>query len=466
MTNPLLQRVSVPGGRPIPDAATGETIGHAAEHGVPELEAMVVKGLSAQKGWAALSPPRRGELLHEAATRVEQHAEELADAVAREQGKPLNGIGARMEVSAVQAWLRANGDLWVEPQLLVDDAENRSELIYKPVGLVGAIGPWNWPLMIMVWQIAPALKMGNAVIVKPSEYTPLSVQALVSVLNEVLPEGVLQVVSGGRAVGAALAAHPAVGKIMFTGSTRTGKAIVEASAQNLTRLTLELGGNDAGIVLPGTDVARHIDAIFWGAFLNTGQTCAALKRLYVHESQYEEVVAALAEKARTTPMGHGVDERSLLGPLQNPAQFRIVQELVDDARARGRRIVAGGKPAPELGPTFFQATIVADAEDGDRLVDEEQFGPALPVIRYTSLEEAVASANRLDAALGASVWSDDPEQARELALRLEAGTVWVNKHGGIHPLVPFGGIKGSGYGLEFGIEGLKAAGVPVVITTR
>jgi len=466
VTNALLQRVSVDGGRPIPDAATGEVIGHAVEHTVADLEAMIARAREAQRAWAARPAAERAALLHAAAGRVAEVEAELADAVSREQGKPLNGIGARVEVGAVQGWFHANADLDLPAEVLVDDAENHSELIYKPVGLVGAIGPWNWPLMIMAWQVAPALKMGNAVIVKPSEYTPLSVQALVSVLNEALPEGVLQVVSGGREVGAALSAHPAFGKIMFTGSTKTGKAIVEASAQHLPRLTLELGGNDAGIFLPGTDVAKHAESLFWGAFINTGQTCAALKRLYVHESQYEEVVAALAERAASAPMGHGVDERNVLGPLQNPMQFGIVQRLVDDARARGRRIVTGGEPATELGPNFFRATIVADAEDGDPLVDEEQFGPALPIIRYTDLEDAIASANRLDAALGASVWSDDPAAAREVALRLEAGTVWINKHGGIHPMVPFGGIKGSGYGLEFGVEGLKATSVPVVITSR
>jgi len=466
MPNQLIDRISVPGGRPIPDAATGEVIGYAAEHTIGDLEEMIVRGLDAQKRWAVRTPAERAALLHEAAARIAANQDQLADAVSREQGKPLSGPGARVEVAACQTWLHTNADLEVTPEVLVDDADSHSELIYKPVGLVGAIGPWNWPLMITVWQIAPALKMGNAVIVKPSEYTPLCVQALVSVLNEVLPEGVLQVISAGREVGAALAEHPSVGKVMFTGSTATGQAIIQASAKNLARLTLELGGNDAGIVLPGTDIERHADDLFWGAFINTGQTCAALKRLYVHESQYEEVVTVLAQKAEAAPMGPGVDERNLLGPLQNPRQLDIVTRLVQDSRARGRRIVTGGAPAPELGANFFRATIVADAEDGDALVDEEQFGPVLPIIKYARVEDAVHAANRLDAALGASVWSDDPDTAREVALRLEAGTVWINKHGQIHPLVPFGGIKGSGYGLEFGIEGLKATATPVVLTTR
>ena len=466
MAEALLSRVSVEGGRAIPDAATGEIIGHAPEHTVEDLERAIKVAQAAQPKWAALSSAERGALLHQAADRIGEYAEELAAIVSKEQGKPLSGPGARLEVGGCQGWLHTNADLEIEPEVLVDDAENYSELIYKPVGLVGAIGPWNWPMMIMVWQVAPALKMGNAVVVKPSEYTPLSVLALVEVMNEVLPAGVLQVVTGGREVGAALAAHEAFGKIMFTGSTKTGRAIIEASSNNLARLTLELGGNDAGIILPGTDVSKLTEGLFWGAFINTGQTCAALKRLYVHEDQYEEVVANLAEYAKNAPMGVGLDETNVLGPLQNQMQFTIVNDLVEDARARGRRIVTGGAPAPELGPNFYQATIIADAVDGDPIVDQEQFGPALPIIKYSKLEDAIASANRLDAALGASVWGDDPAETRRVALQLEAGTVWINKHGGIHPMVPFGGTKGSGYGLEFGVEGLKAVGVPMVITSR
>jgi len=198
MAETLLSRVSVDGGRAIPDAATGEIIGHAPEHTVADLERAIEAAQAAQPAWAAKTSKERGEILHAAATKIQEYAEELATIVSREQGKPLSGPGARLEVGGVQGWLHTNADLEIEPQVLIDDAENYSELIYKPVGLVGAIGPWNWPMMITIWQIAPSLKMGNAVIVKPSEYTPLSVLTLIEVLNEVLPAGVLQVVSGGR----------------------------------------------------------------------------------------------------------------------------------------------------------------------------------------------------------------------------------------------------------------------------
>ncbi|WP_298746244.1 aldehyde dehydrogenase family protein [uncultured Serinicoccus sp.] len=460
----LLDRVSVQDGRAIHDPATGDLIGHTAECTAEDLDRAVAAARAAQPAWAARGYEGRRERLMRAAELVEENSEALARLLSREQGKPLNGPNARFEVGACVAWLRATASLELAPEVVVDEPDNHSELHYRPAGVVGAIGPWNWPMMITVWQVAPALTVGDTVVVKPSEYTPLSVQALVAVLAEALPEDVLHVIPGGRDIGAGMAEHPGIDKIMFTGSTATGKAIARSSADNLTRLTLELGGNDAGIVLPGTDIAAHAEDLFWGAFLNTGQTCAALKRLYVHDSQYDEVVDALARLATATPMGNGLDEENLLGPLQNQQQFDIVARLVEDARASGARIVTGGEPATDLGELFYPVTIVADVTDGTAIVDEEQFGPALPVIRYSDLDDAIAAANGLDAALGASVWSDDPEAAQQTALRLEAGSIWINKHGGIHPMVPFGGIKGSGYGLEFGVEGLKSVAVPVVLT--
>ncbi len=462
----LLSRVSAPegSGRDILDAATGEVIGRAPVHTIADLDAAVEKARIAQPGWNALGHEKRSTILNAMADRIEANSEALAHLLSREQGKPLNGPNARFEVGACSAWLRATAATPLETEVVVDDGETHAELVYKPVGVVGAIGPWNWPLMIGIWQIAPALRMGNAVVVKPSEFTPLSVLAMVSILNEELPEGVLSAVSGDREVGARLASHPDVDKVMFTGSTATGRKIIEASAGNLARLTLELGGNDAGIVLPGSDPAAIAEGLFWGAFINTGQTCAALKRLYVHDSIYDAVIDALAGVAKNMPMGNGLDENNVLGPLQNKKQFDIVSRLVEDAKERGGRVVTGGQPATELGELFYPVTIVADLNDGDPLVDEEQFGPALPVIKYSDVEDAVASANGLEAGLGASVWGPDAKAAREIAARLEAGTVWINSHGGVHPMMPFGGVKGSGYGLEFGVEGLKSVAVPQVIS--
>ncbi|MDQ0708933.1 acyl-CoA reductase-like NAD-dependent aldehyde dehydrogenase [Arthrobacter woluwensis] len=448
------------GGREIRDVATGEVIGRAPVEGVEDLEAAIARATAAQPAWAALGHEERSRLLHAAADAVEAHGEALARLLSREQGKPLDGPNARFEVGACSAWLRAAADTVLEPQVLVDDESGRAELHYRALGLVAAIGPWNWPLMIAVWQFAPALRMGNAVIVKPSEYTPLSVLALVHVVNSVLPAGVLEAISGDREVSAALAEHPAISKVMFTGSTKTGSSIIRSSADTIKRLTLELGGNDAGIVLDDVDPAAIAEDLFWGAFINTGQTCAALKRLYVHSSVHDAVVRELAAVAARTPMGPGLEEGNLLGPVQNEAQFRIVQRLVDSAKAAGATLATGGTP---LGGTFFPITIVTDIADDADLVQEEQFGPALPVIRFDDVEDAIAMANAASVGLGASVWSSDRDRALELASRLQAGTVWVNSHGGLHPMVPFGGVKQSGYGLEFGVEGLKAVAASQVI---
>ncbi|MEV8273063.1 aldehyde dehydrogenase family protein [Microbacterium sp. NPDC077184] len=465
-TTSLLDRIGVgeAEGRAIPDAATRETIGYAPVHSVDDLERAIDAARAAQPAWAALGHAERSRILHAISDDLEANAEELAQLLSREQGKPLDGPNARFEVGACAVWTRNAADTALEPEVVFEAGTARSEVHYDALGVVGAIGPWNWPMMITVWQIAPSLRMGNTVIVKPSSYTPLSVLALVEIYNRHLPEGVLTVVSGDRTVGSALASHPGIDKVMFTGSTAAGRLIVESSARNLARLTLELGGNDPGIVLPGTDVAAIAENLFWGCFINTGQTCAALKRLYVHDSVYDEVVQTLADMARSMPMGRGLDDGNVLGPLQNQGQFDIVKDLVDDARSRGARIVAGGEPASELGPLFYRTTVVADIEDGARLVDEEQFGPAIPVIRYTDVDDAVRRANASEQGLGASVWSNDVAAAVEVAKRVQAGTVWINQHGALNPNVPFGGTKQSGYGQEFGVAGLKAVAAPKVIS--
>ncbi|PRB07681.1 aldehyde dehydrogenase family protein [Microbacterium sp. MYb64] len=462
----LLDRIQAPegSGRDIPDAATREIIGRAPVQTVSDLDEAIARAKAAQPAWEALGHAKRSELLLAAADALDANAEALALLLSREQGKPLNGPNARFELGACSAWLRTNATTVLEPEVLVDDENLHAELVYKPAGVVGAIGPWNWPLMITIWQIGPSLRMGNTVVAKPSEYTPLSVLAMLSVMNEVLPADVLIGISGDREVGARIASHPDVDKIMFTGSTATGRKIIESSAGNLARLTLELGGNDAGIVLPGTDPAAIAEDLFWGAFINTGQTCAAMKRLYVHDSLYDQVVDALAGIAANVPIGNGLDENNVLGPLQNKQQFDIVSRLVEDARARGARIMTGGEAAPELGELFYRPTIVADIDNDAALVQEEQFGPALPIIRYSDVDEAFALANAVDVGLGASVWSSDPEAAREAASRMQSGTVWINSHGGLHPMVPFGGVKSSGYGLEFGVAGLKSVAVPQVVS--
>lgn len=459
----LLNSVTDSSGREILDPATGETVGRVADRSVQDLDQTIARARAAQPAWAARTDEDRVALLLAAADAVEAAAEPLAQLLSREQGKPLNGPNARFEVGACAGWLRATAATSLPGGVVVDDEETHAELHYRPLGVVGAVGPWNWPMMITVWQVAPSLRMGNTVVVKPSEYTPLSVLALAEVLNTVLPEDVLTVVPGGGDLGARLSEHPDVDKLMFTGSTKTGQAIIKGSADSVKRLTLELGGNDAGIVLPDVDPTAIAEGLFWGAFINTGQTCAALKRLYVHTDVYDQVVAALADVARAMPMGRGLDENNVLGPLQNKAQYDIVARLVESAKDAGAKIVVGGDPDTNAPGYFYPATLVADIDNNNPLVAEEQFGPALPIVRYTDIDEAIALANGLDVGLGASVWSADRDGAAAVAARLQAGTVWINSHGGVHPMIPFGGHKKSGYGLEFGTEGLKSVSAPQVI---
>ncbi len=451
------------GGTEIYDPATGELVGRVAQKTGEDLYAAVASAKAAQPGWDKLGHEERKRLLNAAADNIEANAEALAELLSREQGKPLNGPNARFEVGGAASWLRAATVYEVEPEVVVDDGDTYATKHYRALGVVGAIGPWNWPMMISIWQLAPSLRMGNTVVMKPSEYTPLSVLALVHILNEVLPADVLQVVAGGREVGEKLSGHPDIAKIMFTGSTRTGKAIIRSSADTVKRLTMELGGNDAGIVLEDADPKAIAQDLFWGAFINTGQTCAALKRLYVPESIYDEVCTELTAVAKAMPMGVGLDENNVLGPLQNKAQYDIVADLVADAVNSGATVLLGANPDDQAPGYFYPTTLITDIAPDNRLVTEEQFGPALPIIKVKNSEEAVELANSLDVGLGASVWSSDRAKALEVAAQIESGTVWINSHGTIDPRIPFGGAKQSGYGLEFGLDGLKALAQPQII---
>ncbi|MGJ9373454.1 aldehyde dehydrogenase family protein [Nesterenkonia sp. CF4.4] len=462
-TTTLLEEITTSEGQEIHDPATGELIGHAPRTSAADLDDAVARALRAQPAWAAAGHPERQAALNAAADAIEAHAEELAQLLSREQGKPLNGPNARFEVGACVAWLRTAASIAVEPEVLLDDESGHAELHYRPLGVVGAIGPWNWPMMISIWQIAPSLRMGNTVVVKPSEYTPLSVLALVKVLNSALPADVLIAVPGDGSLGRQLTEHSDIAKIMFTGSVTTGKAIIKTAADTMKRMTMELGGNDAGIVLDDADPQAIAEDLFWGAFINTGQTCAALKRLYVPDAIYDEVCRALTEVAAKMPMGIGLEEQNVLGPLQNAKQRDIVAGLVDAAKDAGARVLIGADPDVEAPGFFYPTTLVADIDPQNPLVIEEQFGPALPIIRYSDLEQAIEWANGLEVGLGSSVWSSDPDRATEVAARLQAGTTWINKHGAIDPRVPFGGAKQSGFGLEFGLQGLKEVAQPHVI---
>ena len=462
----LLREITDPNGREVFDPATGALIGKAPVATEQDLEDAIVRAEAAQKSWAARPLAERNELLVKAAAAIEAAAEPLAELLSREQGKPLNGPNARFEVGACSAWFGATASFELPDEVLVDDDTQKSILRYDPIGVVAAINPWNWPMMIAVWQWAPSLKMGNTVVTKPATSTTLSVLALAHVVNSVLPEDVLIAVPASGRIASKLAGDPRIGKVMFTGSTEVGKTIAREAADSVARVTLELGGNDAGIVLDDADPQKIAEGVFWGAFINTGQTCAALKRLYVPASLYDEVVDAVAKVAEAMPMGVGLEEQNVLGPLQNKEQFDIVARLVDAARESGARIVTGGDPDADQPGFFYPSTIVADIDNSSPLVQEEQFGPALPIIKYDDLDQAIEWANDLEVGLGSSVWSSNPDRALEVAARLVAGTTWVNTHGALHPAVPFGGAKQSGYGVEFGVDGLKQVSQPHVISIQ
>ncbi len=433
--------------------ATGALIGTAPNATSDDLDRAVAAAKAAYPAWSRAADKDRKRVLNALIGKIEEHASDLATLVTQEQGKPLAGLGSHFELGGSIAWAKHTANLDMPVKVLQDDAEGRVELHRKSLGVVGSITPWNWPLMIAIWHIIPALRAGNTVVIKPSPFTPLSTLHAVQIMNEVLPPGVLNVVTSDDTlgnIGAAMAAHPDISKIVFTGSTPTGEKIMASSAKTLKRLTLELGGNDAAIVLPDADPEAIATGLFWGAFINTGQTCAAMKRLYVHDSIHDAVCDALVKVAKSMPMGNGLDADTVLGPLTTAAQHEKVASLVKAAAGEGRVLLGGESGEGQ----FFSATIISELSETNPLVTQEQFGPALPVMRYTDIDDAVERANASECGLGGSVWSSDVKRAKEVALRLECGSAWINKHGAIQPNAPFGGRKKSGLGVEFGEEGL------------
>lgn len=451
--------------------ATGEVIGSVPVSSQQQVKEAIAAARAAQPAWGARPDGDRKALMMQVAEVIKANAPYLAEWVTREQGKPLGGVGpdqvpgARFELWGCEVWTQVPASLDLPVELAFEDETRRDEVHRKPYGVVAAIAPWNWPLLIAIWQIIPSIRAGNTVVLKPSEYTSIGTLEMMRLISAVLPKGVINTVSGAGEVGAWLSSDAGIDKIMFTGSGATGRKIAEAAARNMVPTTMELGGNDAAIVLPDADPKAMAMGLFWGAFINMGQTCACAKRLYVHESLFDQTVQALKEIAQAMPMGNGMHDGTAMGPIQNKMQYDKVVNLVESARQAGATIVCGGNPTGGPG-YFYPLTLVTGLTDGARLVDEEQFGPVLPIIKYSDVEEAIASANHLSAGLGASVWSMDVEKAKGIASRLQAGTVWINQHGMVHPMVPFGGIKGSGYGVEFGVDGLKSVTQPQVISIK
>ncbi|TYQ09709.1 UNVERIFIED_ORG: acyl-CoA reductase-like NAD-dependent aldehyde dehydrogenase [Gordonia westfalica J30] len=434
--------------------ANGGAVGTAPECSAAQLNRAMESAADAFVTWRTDADARRAALAR-AARVIETNAVELARLLSQEQGKPLRSEfgDAYGEIATCVAYFDYYAGVRLDPEVMRDDDTARVEVHRRPLGVVAAITPWNFPAYLSMWKVAPALLAGNTMVLKPSEFTPLTVLRIGELLREVLPPGVFNVVTGGGELGARMATHPLVRKISFTGSTVTGKKVAAAAASDLKRVTLELGGNDPAIVLDDADLESVMPQIFSYSFANCGQVCTNIKRVYVPESLYEEAVELLAAQARSVRLGDGLDASTQLGPLNNLPQLERVEELVADAVAGGARIAAGGERRPG-GGWFYEPTILADVNDGDRIVDEEQFGPALPVVAYRGIDDAVNRANAGHFGLTASVWTGDPERAASITSQLECGTVWTNTHNEFGLDQPFAGQKWSGIGVENGRFGL------------
>ena len=432
------------------DPATGEVFATSACASREEIEDAVAAAAAAYPAWSATSLEERRSVLIKMAEAIEANLETIARTLTSEQGKPI--ADALGEVGGAAYFLRYYAGLEIPVEMIEDSEVRRVELHRKPLGVVAAIVPWNFPVLTAVNKAGAALLTGNTVVVKPAATTPLATLEIAALWQDIVPPGTVNIVTDKNDLGDVLTGHPLVRKISFTGSTDTGMKVMSAGSSTLKRMTLGLGGNDSGIVLDDCDPDIVSQQLFDSAFANNGQVCIALKRLYVHDSQYDAVCAKLAEIAKTTVVGPGSQQGTKLGPVQNRVQYDKLKALIEETRAQGT-IIAGGD-SPEGSGYFINPTIVRDIADDARLVTDEQFGPVLPVMRYADINDVVERANNTSFGLGNSVWSADPERAGAVAERLDSGSVWINKHGDIGPNTPFAGAKMSGVGIEMGMHGL------------
>ena len=435
---------------PVADPATGEVVASVPVADEAQVNAAIAAAREAFPAWRSTPWEQRVEVLNRLADAIEANADELARVIVLEQGKPYSGAHDDVIWSAL--WTRYFAGLRLDPDVVRDDEQARTEVHHEPLGVVAAITPWNFPFFQAVYKIAPAILAGNTVVLKPAPTTPLNALYLGALLNDIVPAGVVNVVTDDGSIGRILTSHPDVAKVSFTGSTATGKSVMKSAADTLKRVTLELGGNDAALILDDADLDKTLPEIFKWAFSNNGQVCISIKRIYVHSSIYDEVCSRLADMARQVRLGHGLDDGTELGPLQNQRQFDNAKAALEQA-AKDGSVIAGG--APLEGDGFFvPPTLVRDISNDSVLVREETFAPIRPILKFDTDEEALALANDTRYGLGNSVWSRDIDRAIALANRLESGTTWVNAHFVLAPDVPFGGSKQSGMGFEFSRDGL------------
>lgn len=432
------------------DPATGASFMSVPRGSVRQAEQAIAAAKAAQPAWAKLSIDDRRTCLSAFADAIQDNADSLARTLVREQGKPLPEASG--EIAFTVAFIRHFNTIDVPVEVIQDDEVRRVELHRKPLGVVCAIMPWNFPVLLAAFKFPAALLMGNTFVLKPAPTTPVTSLMLGHLARDIFPAGVFNVVTDLNDLGPTLTDHPDVAKISFTGSGATGKKVMAAAASTLKRVSLELGGNDASIVLDDVDVSAVAPKIFAGAFMNAGQVCIAVKRVYAQSGIYDALCTELAKLADEAIVGDGLQQGTQIGPVQNAAQFAKAKTFLESARREGR-VIAGGDVTDGDG-YFVRPTIVRDIDDGAFLVDQEQFAPILPVIRFDDVEDALRRTNNSDYGLGGSVWSSDPARAYDIARQIDSGMVWVNQHLDFGPHIPFGGAKQSGIGMELSTDGM------------
>ncbi|WP_077213061.1 aldehyde dehydrogenase family protein [Bacillus dakarensis] len=418
------------------------------------LNEAVAAAKSAFKSWSKLSVEERAAKIEAFADGIASRREELAKLFTLEMGRPISApFGSYTEIDAAANWCKEMAKFRLAPEVLEDTDAHKIVKYRTPVGVAGLIVPWNFPALLAIWKIAPALLTGNTIIVKPSPYTPLTTLIMGEIARDIFPPGVFNVLTGEDELGPWITAHPEINKISFTGSTATGKKVMQSAAANLKRVTLELGGNDAAIVLEDANPQEVVEPLFWSCFSNTAQVCIATKRLYVHEKIYDQFLEALVQYAKNIPVGDGMDKATLIGPVQNKMQYERVKELIEDAKKSGVKIACGGNVEDKPG-YFIPITIIDNPPEDSRVVKEEAFGPVLPVIKYSDYNDVIQRANNTEYGLAGSVWGKDLNLAQSIAEQLETGTVWINEFQVLAPNLPFGGHKQSGIGVENSLEGV------------
>ena len=442
--------------------ANGEIVGEVPRGTAADVDAAVAAAAKAFPAWAAMPATKRAQLMHEAARKMHEVVDEVAKLLSQEQGKPL--AHAKLEASRVAEnleYFAGLADKLRGDYIPLDDPAKFGITIRRPVGVIAAITPWNFPLTLMANKLCPALATGCTVVLKPASTTPLATQrAIEAIASAGFPAGVINTVHGsGSEIGDALVSHPRVNKIAFTGQTETGKRIMQLASKNVTRVTLELGGSDPMIVADDADVRRATAAAAIGRFFNAGQACLAVKRIFVFEKVAEEFMTKFTDRAlKEWKLGDQFAADTKMGPLHTEHQRAEVESQVADAVKRGARVLAGGK-RPEGADYekgwYYPATVLADVPEGSRVATEEVFGPAVPVFIVTDLDEAIAKANSTVYGLGSSIFTKDMAKARKAAEQLEAGYTWVNDIQVAYDQLPFGGTKQSGFGKEHGIEAIE-----------